>query len=134
MLNPSNNSKVILLLTDGTETVDVKTTSLVKSINASIYSFGIGGADELAIPDDVPEDLREFYNPLNFNFSKLQELSNTTNGNTYEIRNVSSLEFALKEATLDTVNVELNSGFYLIILIALLSILKLFVYGKLGGL
>ncbi len=137
LLRDTKRNKAILLLTDGTE--DVKNTTLAYAVmnNIKIFSFGIGGNNsqqEIVVDEDIPEDLRNLYNQLDFNFTKLEILSNRTSGTAYRISDETGFREALRSATMEEIQVELNSSYYIILLISLLSIAELMIYAKLGGL
>lgn len=135
----SSNNNTILLLTDGTEDVSENTIALLQAEDMKIYSFGIGErkTDEiqnLIKDDEIPEDLKELYNTMEFNFTKMSELSNSTSGKAFEVSNGDELVDALNQATLESIQIKLNSGYWMLILIAMLSIFELVIYAKLGGL
>ncbi|MFH1590888.1 MAG: VWA domain-containing protein [archaeon] len=130
LLKNSRMNKEVLLLTDGTEGVESRTIANAKAGRIKIYSFGIGSA----VIDETPEEYRDMYSSLAFNFTKLDILSNATGASAYKVGNSLELEYAFREATLEKIDIPLNSGYYIIILIAVISILELLLYSKLGGL
>ncbi|MFH1212237.1 MAG: VWA domain-containing protein [Candidatus Woesearchaeota archaeon] len=134
----SQNKRIILLLTDGTEDVLPETVARVNALNARIFTFGIGEnmtneSSGFLADEEIPEEFRNSFNAKEFNFTKLQELSAKTGGKAFQISDSAQLTNALNEATLETVYVKLNTSYYVSILIALLSILELVIYAKLGG-
>ncbi len=134
LLNQSIYQKTILLVTDGTEYVNNLTIAKLNDQNIKVYSFGIG-SDEIAIDlEEIPEDFREDYVSLGLNFTLLEELSNSTGGVAYKITDSIELEENFKSATYEQVKVSVNSSYYIAVLIAILSILELILYAKLGAL
>ncbi|RME31470.1 VWA domain-containing protein [Candidatus Woesearchaeota archaeon] len=127
-LNNSGGNVTLLLLTDGTQEVQNETIALANARNARIYSFGIG-ADNASLQNES-----EFYRSLEFDFSLLQELSGRTGGFAYKVTDKQELDKALKEVTLRDVQVSLDSSYYVLLLIAALSILEFIFYSKFGGL
>ena len=134
MLNDSTNKRAILLFTDGTSEVDPSTIRLAQNLAVRIYAFGIGSEDAREYDlSDIPEELWDTFDRLEFNFTRLERLSEETNGTAYRIANQDELRQAFRDATYEESAVELNSAFYVLILIALISIIELFVYSYLGG-
>lgn len=134
LFNASTAKRAILLFTDGTNNVSPSTVSLAKSMHVSIYAFGIGSNKTQTYNlTGIPADLKGTYNPLTFNFTRLEKLSNQTNGTAYKVSNQKQLQQAFRDATYQQSMVQLNSSFYVLILIALISIIELFVYAHLGG-
>lgn len=134
MLNDSTNKRAVLLFTDGTRPVEPSTIRLAQNLNVRIFAFGIG-SDERQEYDlsDIPEELWDTFDRLEFNFSRLEMLSEQTNASAYRIGNQDDLRQAFRDATYQESAIQLNSSFYVLILIALISILELFVYAHLGG-
>jgi len=132
--NETSREKRILLFTDGAEGVENDTISKANDKNIKIYSFGIGDPNKTINLTDVPEEFLDIVNTQQFNFSLLADLSNQTNGNAYLISNEEELEESFEKATLEQIEVGLNTGYYVTILIALFSILELLIYAKLGAL
>ncbi|MFT4307888.1 MAG: vWA domain-containing protein [Candidatus Woesearchaeota archaeon] len=134
MLNDSTNKRAVLLFTDGTQPVDPSTIRLAQNLNVRIYAFGIGTEETREFDlSDIPEELWDTFDRLEFNFSRLQSLSEATNGTAYHIGSQDDLRQAFRDATYEEAAIQLNSAFYVLILIALISILELFVYAHLGG-
>lgn len=134
MLNDSTNKRAILLFTDGTSEVDPSTIALAQNFNVRIFAFGIGSEDAREYDlSSIPEELWDTFDRLEFNFSRLERLSSLTNGTAYQIGNQNELQQAFRDATYQESAIQLNSAFYVLILIALISILELFVYAHLGG-
>jgi Mg-chelatase subunit ChlD len=131
ILNKSDKKRGILLLTDGTEEIDTTTFGLMNTNNVIVYALGIGTSEQEEV--DIPQEFREFYSPQEYNFTKLQELSSKTGGKAYNIGNEEEFETAFREVTLETVEIELDSSYYVVLLIAILSILELIIYSKFGG-
>lgn len=130
-LSPSSN-KSILYLTDGLDGVKSNTLVIAKEANVKINIFGIGAKEEIDL-EDVPEEFREDYSIPDFNFTLIQEIAHKTNGEAYHITNETSLQQSFEDATLENVNIKLDTGYYLLIIIAILSIAELFIYSKVGG-
>ena len=134
MLNGSTNKRAILLFTDGTSEVDQSTIALAQTLSVQIYAFGIGSEDQREYDlSSIPEEFWDTFDRLEFNFSRLEFLSEQTNGTAYQIANQNELRQAFLDATYQESAIQLNSAFYVLILIALISILELFVYAHLGG-
>lgn len=134
LFNNSKRKKTILLFTDGTETVRNETIQKANEANARIVSFGIGNNKEINLHTDIPEEFRDTFSTLEFNFSLLEDLSDRTGGEAYQVSNKEELEQSFNKATIEEVEVRLNSAYYITLLIAIISILELLVYAKLGAL
>lgn len=134
LLNDSKQSKSILLFTDGTEPIRDQTIHKAADLNVKIFSFGIGAESTRVNLDDIPEEFRDDFVTLNLNFTILEDLSNRTDGSAYKITDASELEESFRTATLEQVKINMNSGYYVTILLATLSILELLIYAKLGAL
>ena len=139
MLNLTSKNRTLLLFTDGTSTVSNSTIRLAREHDVHIYTFGIGGEDVRTIDiEDVPEELRDDYDmlfgDLSFNFDMLEELARETGGRAYEITSREELAQAFQQVTYEMTRVNLNTHYYILILIALLSIFELIVYAIYGGL
>lgn len=134
LLKNSKSNKTVLLFTDGTESISNDTINRIKFDNIKIIAFGIGDEDVIEQYDDIPVEFRGSFNSLAFNFTAMQELANNTNGKAYKVGNTVELEKSFNDATLEEIQVSLDSGYYVTILIAIISILELLVYAKLGAL
>ena len=126
-----NRQKAILLLTDAAEDVQDTTLATLRVQGIQVFAFGIGAETDSVV---IPEEYEDFYADLSFNFSQLERVSQITGGAAYRVENETSLARAIKDATLDQIQVKLNSSYYIMLLIALLSILELVFYARLGGL
>lgn len=135
LLNKTPNKKALLLLTDGTDEIDNNTVAYAIENNVKIYAFGIGSKEGQAavIDPDIPDEFKDLYTNLDYNFSKLEDLSIKTGGKAYSVSNTDELATAFRQVTLENANVQLNSSYYIVLLIAFLSILELIVYSKFGG-
>ncbi len=130
-LDMAENNNTILLLTDGTEEVEKETIARLQSMNVSVHSFGIGKSESLK---DIPEEMRNFSSNLLLNFTLMSKLSNQTGGRAFRVGNPEELSTSLEEATLEEVQIALDSGYYMLVIIALISISELIIYSKFGGL
>lgn len=133
-LKDSQENKTILLFTDGTQTVTNSTIGKAVSNNIRIVTFGIGDASQIEDDSAVPKDYLETFNTLDFNFKILKDIAKRTGANAYKVSNKEELEQSFNQATLKETQVKLNSGYYIALLIAIISILELVVYGRLGAL
>jgi Ca-activated chloride channel family protein len=133
LLNDSKQSKSILLFTDGTQEIRDETISKAKDKKVKIFSFGIGGTGTTNL-ENIPVEFRDTFATQDLNFTILEDLSNRTNGNAYKITNQAELEESFRTATLEQVEISMNSGYYVTILIAAISIIELLIYAKLGAL
>ena len=129
--SPSSN-KSILFLTDGASELNEETIAFANKNNIKINIFGIGNEENINL-DDIPEEFKEDYENMKFNYSIIQGIANKTNGNAYLVLNKEELQKSFEDATFEKVNVKLNSGYYILILIAIISIAELFVFSKVGG-
>jgi len=134
LLNETKQSKSILLFTDGTEPIRDTTIDKAKNLKVKIFSFGIGTEATEFDLDKIPEEFKQDFITLSLNFTILEEISNHTDGTAYKITNVDELEESFRTATLEQVKINMNSGYYVTILLAALSILELLIYAKLGAL
>lgn len=126
-VNSSRGNVTFLLLTDGTQKVQNETIAKANMHGVNVYSFGIGAAN-------VTLNESEFYRSLEFDFLLLNELSGRTGGFAYHVSDKRELDEALRAATLEDVQVNLNTSYYVLLLIAALSILEFVFYSKFGGL
>ena len=132
-LSASEHNKTILLMTDGTEGVNNETIAKANFEGVRIVVFGIGDAS--ATSDvAIPEDFAGSFNDLRFNATTLEGIASLTGGESYEVSNEAELEQSFNEATLREVQVTLDSGYYVTLIIAIMSIVELLVYAKLGAL
>lgn len=129
-----DKKKTILLFTDGTEDVSNDTIRKTNNENISIIAFGIGSDLGNESNEDIPEEYRDSYSTLAFNFTKLEHLTTETNGKAYQVSNKYELQESFDDATLEVTQREIDSGYYVIMLIAFISILELLIYAKLGAL
>lgn len=127
-VNNSEDKVTFLLLTDGTQSVQNYTIAKARSLGVKVYAFGIGSPNETIVNES------DYYQSLDFNFTLLQELSEGTGGKAYRVADRQELDDALREATLEDIQISLNTNYYVLILIAVLSILEFVVYSKYGGL
>ncbi len=136
LLSKSDKNKRIILISDGTKSVDNKTLAKAKSQKIKILAFGIGSEDdnEAINTSDIPADFLELYNKMEFNLSNLQRIAKETNGTAYHIKDKLELKGAFEKATSQETKVSLRSSYYLGIIIAILSVIEFLVYGKLGAL
>lgn len=136
LLSKSDKNKRIILISDGTKTVDNKTLAKAKSEYIKIISFGIGSDKDTEVINlsDIPEEFLDLYNKMEFNFTNLKWISEETNGTAYHIKDKLELKQAFEKATSHETTISLRSSYYLGIFIALLSIIEFLVYGKLGAL
>jgi len=130
-LSPSTN-KSILFLTDGVSSLNEETIAFANKNNVHINVFGIGSSDLMDL-NEIPEEFRDDYIDMQFNFTVLEDLANKTKGSAYLIFNQEELEDSFEDATFEKVNMKLNSGYYILILVAIISITELFVFSKVGG-
>ncbi|MCK5108021.1 MAG: VWA domain-containing protein, partial [Nanoarchaeota archaeon] len=133
LLNGTKQNKAILLFTDGTQEIRDQTIFKAKDQRVKIFAFGIGGTDTTTL-DDVPEEFKATFQTQDLNFTILETLSNKTNGKAYKITNQNEFEESFRTATLEQVKISMNSGYYVTILIAAISIIELLIYAKLGAL
>lgn len=129
-----SENKTILLMTDGTELLSNKTISRVRKNNIKMIIFGIGDDSKESSFEDVPDGFRDSFNNLDLNFTALQTIANATKGVAYKVNNKAELQDSFNQAVLHEVQVSLDSGFYVTLLIAFISILELLVYARLGAL
>lgn len=134
LMEEAKRNKTILLFTDGTQDVSNDTIDEIKKNNIKLIVFGIGDNtinEEFA---DIPIEFRNSFNTLEFNFSKIEDLTNKTNGVAFKVSNSQELEDSFNQATLEEIQISLDSGYYVTILIAIISILELLIYSRLGAL
>lgn len=137
MIKRSDQKKTILLFTDGTQNVSEKTINMALDEEVKLVIFGIGSElqEERNIDyTDIPEELRNSYSDLNLNFTVLKQIAIATNGEAYRISNDMQLEDSFQEATLEQINVRINSGYYVTLFIAIMSIFELLIFAKVGAL
>ncbi len=143
-LRAANQSKVILLITDGTAAPDPLIISRLKELNIHVFAFGIGRENETQT-SLIQEALRELeqenpgvntttYVSQALNMSLLTQLARETGGQAYRIENREELYQRLQEATLETVPVALSGTAYIVGLIILLLLSEFILAAKLGGL
>ncbi len=130
----SNTNKTILLMTDGTESISNKTLDKAVTNKVKIVIFGIGSSQEKNSFENIPEEYRDSFNNLDFNETILDNIASRTGGIAYHVENNEELENSFEKATLQEVKVSLDSGYYIILLIAIISILELLIYARLGAL
>lgn len=136
LIKDSNQKKTILLFTDGTENVTQKTIDMALEEEVKLVIFGIGSEiqEERNINyTDIPEDLRDTYSDLNLNFTILNDIAKATNGQAYRVSNEMQLEESFQGATLEQINVRINSGYYVTLFIAFMSILELLIFARVGA-
>lgn len=135
--NYSTNS-VILLITDGTSPISNNTIAQLVASNITVFAFGIGSVEQAEI--ELPEGFEDFSILDDFlvsyavNETILNNLALQTAGVAYIVSDVTELADAINDATVRTIQVELNNGYYIVLLIAIMSIVELLLYARLGGL
>lgn len=135
LFKKTKNNKTILLFTDGTQEVNNDTIDKIKLKGIKIIVFGIGNSNtDFNEFNDIPIEYKNSFSTLDFNFSVIKDLTNRTGGVAYKVSNNKQLEESFNKSTLEEIQVSLNSGYYVTILIAIISILELLVYAKLGAL
>lgn len=136
LLNETSHQKSILLFTDGTETLTNLTISKMQNKEIKLIAFGIGSnnEDELANLKDIPEEFRKDYTPLDLNFTILQNIANKTGGSAYMVSDEIQLKESFDSATMEQTKVTINSGYYVVLLITIISILEFVIYSKFGAL
>lgn len=133
----SNNKKSILLFTDGTQNVSESTIQNAIQQKVKITIFGIGSEFQEARNidlSDIPEEIRNTYNEQNLNISILKDIAKQTGGEAYLISNEMQLEESFQDATLEQINVRINSAYYVTLFIAFMSILELVIFARVGAL
>jgi len=132
-----NKKKSILLFTDGTQNVSQKTINNAIDRNTTITIFGIGSEnqEERNIDlSDIPEEFRNSYSDLTLNYTILKDIAEATGGKAYMISNEMELEESFQQATTEQVDIRINSAYYVTLFIALMSILELVIFARVGAL
>ncbi|MFT4261692.1 MAG: hypothetical protein ACMXX9_04645 [Candidatus Woesearchaeota archaeon] len=119
-------------MTDGSDLIANNTLLRAVDNDVRIISFGIGG--EFSIFDDIDEEFLEFFDAMEFNFTYLQDISNITQGSAYRATDAGSLRASFTQATLSEFSYDINSKYYVVLFIALLSIAELLLYSRYGTL
>jgi len=130
--NETTKNKSILLFTDGTQDIDPMVVAKANQFHTPITVFGIGS--NTTSNRTIPEEYKQYYNDLEMNFTILDELANSTGGVAYRVSNNQELQKSFGDATLRETQVRLNTNYYILILIAILSIAELLVYSREGAL
>jgi Ca-activated chloride channel family protein len=133
LLSASENNKTILLMTDGTQGASNDTLQKANLENVRIVVFGIGDAS-IRQTADVPQELIGSFSDLSFNNTQLELIAQSTGGESYEVSDEIELEQSFNEATLKEVQISLDSGYYVTLIIAIMSIFELLIYARLGAL
>ena len=133
-LNESKRNRSILLFTDGTQDFNPAIVLRARQLNIPVIAFGIGSKDNSVSNRSLPADYAEYYDNLALNFTILENLANKTGGKAFRVSSVSELQKSFNQATLQETQVRLNTNYYLLILIALLSIAELLIYSREGAL
>ena len=139
LLRETQRNRTVLLLTDGFDSVSNTTLAQLEEFNIRVDSFGIGDDQTLAFlarDEELVEfdDFAEFFDSLDLNFERLEELSDATGGQAYSASDVQELRAVFSEATLDTSQIPIDARIYIVLLIALLSIAEFLLYSRFGGL
>ncbi len=144
-LRAENQSKVLLLITDGTAQPDPLILSRIKEAGIRIFAFGIGSENDTRSSLLVEQALRELqeespgintstYVSQDLNMSLLRRLAEETQGKAYHVRDRAELYAKLQEATLETVPVALSGTAYIVGLIIILLLSEFILAARLGGL
>ena len=133
-LNESKRNKSILLFTDGTQDFNPTIVSRARQLNIPVIAFGIGSKSNSVSNRSLPADYAEYFDNLALNFTILENLANQTGGKAFRVSSVSELQKSFSQATLQETQVRLNTNYYFLILIALLSIAELLIYSREGAL
>ncbi len=131
--NDTIRNKSILLFTDGTQNVDPLVIARANQFNTPVTVFGIGTKNSSS-NRTIPEEYKEFYSEMDMNFTLLEELANMTGGTAYYVSSEDELQASFSDATLRETQTRLNTNYYILILIAVLSIAELLIYSKEGAL
>jgi len=122
----NSSNKTILLFTDSAQEILDSTIAKTQQENIRVLVFGIGTEDLVSET--------EFYDAKFLNFTSMEILANLTGGRAERVSSITELSQAVTSSTERETKLALNTTFYVLILIALLSILELVVYAKFGGL
>jgi Ca-activated chloride channel family protein len=133
-LNESKRNKTILLFTDGTQGFDPTIISRARQLSVPVIAFGIGAKSNRLSNRTMPKDYEEYYDVLSLNFTILENLANQTGGKAYGVSSISELQKSFNLATLQETQVRLNTNYYVLIFIALLSIAEMLIYSREGAL
>ncbi len=143
ILNESKKNKTVFLLTDGTENISQETIRNAQVNGIKIYSFGLGAKTNEETLKQIAElkrelgedvNISEYYDPLEFDFKILQQLSEKTNGEAFKINDEKELYNTIKQSTLEKQSIKLNTTYYVVLLLILLLIFEFILYGKYGAL
>ncbi len=135
LLRNTSQKRTILLFTDGTQEVDNITILKAIDENVKIVSFGIGSINNSKVDlGNIPEEFRNTYSDLDLNFTILKDLSRHTNGQAYRVSNQLELQRSFEDATISQVKRSINTSYYVVLIIIIMSILELLVYAKIGAL
>ncbi len=143
ILNDSKKNKTVFLLTDGTENISEETIRNAQINGIKIYSFGLGAKTNeetlkqiAELKRELGEDINisEYYDPLEFDFRILEDLSQKTGGEAFKIDDEKQLYETIKKSTLEKQSIKLNTTYYIVLLLILLLIFEFILYGKYGGL
>ena len=122
----NRTDKTVLLFTDSVDSIQTTTVSRAKNEDIRVLIFGIGSQIESLDTD--------FFETQSLNFTTMELLANQTNGDAFRVSSYEELSDALLVSTQRETQVALNSTFYVLILIAILSIFELVIYARFGGL
>lgn len=144
LLLDSGRKRTLLLFTDGTQPISNETIDKAVRNEVRVIAFGIGNSSvqnasfddvfDEDIPQDVREELLNSYSDLGMDFSILENLAMQTGGMAFQITNELELEESFQAATLEQVNKRIDSAFYVTMFIAIISILELLIFARLGAL
>lgn len=131
--NETTKNRTILLFTDGTQSIDPMVIAMANQRNIPVTVFGIGSKN-ITSNRTIPEEYKEFYSEMEMNFTVLEEIANNTGGKAYYVSDEYELKSSFSDATLRETQTRLNTNYYILLLIAVLSILELLVYSREGAL
>ena len=86
------------------------------------------------IPPELWDTYEDSYSTLEADFSILEDLADKTGGEAYLITNEYELEEAFRLATQEQTAVDVNTAYFITILIAVMSIFELIFYARFGAL
>ncbi|MCF7862226.1 VWA domain-containing protein [Candidatus Woesearchaeota archaeon] len=142
--NETVKEKVIILLTDGLDQLSNDTLARAITNDVRIHTIGIGDTSKTSLlfenlsMEGVDEELAkhfksDFVSSLEMNFTYLEEVADMTGGKAYLISSKEGIMKAMSQASLEEIYIQLNTHYYVLLLVILMSILELVAYSQLGA-
>ncbi len=150
LLNTSNRQRMVILITDGENNAGIDLKNAVEAVTAQktiVYPIGIGNNSKtLDFYSEIETKIMESdllrkkgitYTPSttipSVNETQLQFIANQTGGKYYVINTEETAKEAFESIIFKNERIELDSAYYILLFIAILTIIEVVLFSKYGA-